>query len=248
MDVLVISGSSSRQRFDDRPVTCRDIDQTDRESLVDAHPEQAAPAADLYTGREHETVATAVESLESVAAVDWQIFSAGYGLVPADTEIVAYDCSFTDVDVLRARAESLGLGPGSLTNVETRRAVSRENGAIDTLESALADGYDLVVLALSSTYVEALGPALEEMPAATTVIAIAADSAASSLGAAHWLPATDRERMLLESNWVDLRGDLLERLAAAIDDEDDLAAICTQPSLAYLRSLGIACDQSSLSR
>lgn len=240
MDVLVISGSSSRQRFDDRPVTCLDIDQTDRESLVEAHPDRAVPAADLYTGREHETVASAVESLAEVAEVDWQIFSAGYGLVPADTELVAYDCSFTDVDVLRERAESLGLEPGSMTHVETRRAVSREIGVIEAFGTALETGYDLVVLALPNTYVEALGPALEEPPAATTIIAIAADSAVSSIGAAHWLPATDRERMLLTSNWVDLRGDLLARLAAAIEDEDDLAAICAEPSLAYLRSLGIA--------
>lgn len=240
MDVLVISGGSSRQRFDERPVTCRDIDETSREELLESHPETVAPAADLYTGREHERVKDAVASLRDRVDVDWKILSPGFGLVSASTELVGYDCPFSDVDVLRARAERLGLSPGELTRKETRQAVSRELGFVAQTRDALSDGYALALIALTTDQLSAVAKAFDRIPANTTAIAIAAASAAESVGECYWLPATDTERTLLGTNWVALRGHLLSRIADAIEDEEDLAAVRDRPALAYFRSLGMA--------
>ena len=240
MDVLVISGGSSRQRFDERPVTCREIDETSREELLAAHPETVAPAVDLYTGREHERVKGAVAALRGCADVDWKILSAGFGLVDDSTDLVGYDCAFSDIDVLRARAERLGLSPAELTRAETRQAVSRELGIPEQLRQALTAGYDLALLSLPTDHLSAVAPALDPIPAGTTAIAIAAESAADSVGDCYWLPATETERTLLGSNWVDLRGHLLSRIARSLDGEADLEAVRERPALAYFRGLGMA--------
>lgn len=240
MDVLVVSGGSSRQQFDERPVTCREIDDTPREDLVETYPDRVAPAADLYTGREHERVKGAVRELRRSADVDWRILSPGYGLVGADTDLVAYDCSFSDIDVLRSRAEGLGLEPEELTRQETRRAVGRELGIHEQSRLALSDGFDLALIALPTDHVSVVAPGLDPVPAGTTAIAIVAESAANSIGDCDWLPATDTERTILGSNWIDLRGHLLATLAESIDGTADLQAVCERPGLAYYRSLGMA--------
>lgn len=240
MDVLVISGGSSRQRFDERPVTCREIDDRTRAELLDAHPEQVATAAELYTGREHELVSDAVATLRRTADVDWRILSAGFGLVDDSTELVGYDCSFSDIDSLRARAERLGLSPGELTRQETRQAVGRELGFHEQLSLTLSDGYDLAVITLPTDHLSAIAPALESLPAETTAIAVAAESAAGSVGDCHWVPAGNTERALLGTNWAELRGKLLSRLSTSIDGEGDLVAIRDRPALAYFRSLGLS--------
>lgn len=240
MDVLVISGGSSRQCFDERPVTCRDIDDASREELLDAHPETVAPAADLYTGREHERVKGAVATLRECADVDWKILSAGFGLVEDSTELVGYDCAFSDIDMLRARAERFGLSPTDLTRDETRQAVSRKLGIAEEIRQALTAGYDIALIVLPTDHLSAVAPALDPVPAGTTAIAIAAESAADSVGDCYWLPARDTERTLLGSNWVDLRGHLLSRIASSLDGDGDLEAVRERPALAYFRGLGMA--------
>jgi hypothetical protein len=239
MDVLVISGGSSRQRFDERPVSCREIDETPREELVGEHPDAAAPAADLYTGREHARIEAAVDDLEAVTEVTWRLLSPGYGVVGPEDELVAYDCSISDVDALRARADRLGLAPGEMTRRETRAAVARSVGMYEAVREALSTGPDLALIALPSDLLTGIGPALERIPDGTTAIAIAAASATDSLGDCHWLPATDTERTLLEANWVTLRGDLLAGLADGITSRSDLDRIAERPQRAYFTSLGM---------
>lgn len=240
MDVLVISGGSTRTAFEASPVACETVDATDRTALVERYPAEARPAAELFLGREHETVARAVGHLETVAAVDWQILTPGFGLVGPETDLVATDCTFADVGALEERARSLDLDTDGATYAETRQAVSRALGLHASVSGAIEDGPDIVLLALTGPYFEAIEPALYSIPEATTAIAIAAEGASGSVGECHWLPATDRERILLGSNWVELRGALLEGLAAGIDDVDALARIAERPSTAYFRSLGLS--------
>jgi len=239
MDVLVISGGSSRQRFDERPVSCPEIDETPREELVGEHPEAAAPAVELYTGREHVRIEAAVADIEAVTEVTWRLLSPGYGVVAPEDELVAYDCPLSDVDALRARADRLGLAPGEMTRQETRVAVARSIGMHDAVRAALSTVPDLALIALPTDLLTGIGPALDRIPDGTTAIAIAAASATDSLGDSHWLPATDTERTLLESNWVTLRGDLLAGLADGITSRSDLDRIAERPQRAYFTSLGM---------
>lgn len=195
--------------------------------------------ANLYTGREHERVKVPVSELRGSADVDWRILSPGYGLVAADTDLVAYDCSFSDIDVLRSRAERLGLAPNELTRQETRRAVGRELGIHEQMRLALSDGFDLALIALPTDQVSVVAPGLDSAPAGTTAIAIVAESAANSVGDCDWLPATETERTILGSNWVDIRGHLLATLVESIDGIGDLQTVYERPALAYYRSHGM---------
>lgn len=239
MDVLVISGGS-QTRDVETEVDCESVDETTREALVEAHPEEASTAEEMYNGREHQHVQHGVGALETVAEVDWQILSAGFGLITPDTQVVPTDCTFNDIDALRSRAAAFGHSPGELTHAGVRRAVGESLHVQQDLTDQLETGYDLVFVILSSNALEVVEPGLGHIPDETTAIAIAAEGAADWVGACHWLPATNTERALLESDWVTLRGALFERLVSGIENETGLRAIGTDPELAYFRSLGVA--------
>lgn len=238
MKLLVVSGTSSRTRFDGEPVDCAEVDGSPLEDHLERSPDQVAPAADLFVGREHESVKRAVGHLEDVADVEWWIMTDGFGLVDASTEVLGTDCSFADTAHLRERARSFGLDPEEMTTAETRQAVARELGVRSKLEER-AEEFDIVVFALTTPYVEAIAPGLEVFPTGTTGLAIAAASVSGSLGDCHWLPATDRERVLIGSNWASLRGDLLERFVMGLDAAT-IESLAEHPGEAYFRSLGLA--------
>lgn len=239
MDVLVISGGS-RSRGEGTGVDCESVDEETREALVENHPDVATTADEMYDGREHQHVRNGVGALEGIAEVDWRILTADFGLVAPDTQVVPTDCTFNDIDALRSRAAAFGHSPGELTHAGVRRAVGEALNVQQDLAGQLETGYDLVFVILPSNGLEVVEPGLREIPEHTTAIAIAAEGAADWIGACHWLPATDTERALLESDWVTLRGALFERLVSGIGDDTDLQTISTDPELAYFRSLGVS--------
>jgi hypothetical protein len=217
MDVLVISGCSGDKVFDDAPIGCEEIDASDREELVQEHPNYVACAAEMYTGEEHGYVQRAHASLPRHAGATWHIVSAGYGVVDEDDELVAYDCTLRDMESVMDRAMRMGNNQTSLTHDEARRVVGRKMGMPGDLRESFGSGYNLVFIVLSEPYLVAVSEALETIPDGLTVIAFASKGSKEYLGEAYWAPATSEVRAALESDNFRLKGELLERVSDEID-------------------------------
>jgi hypothetical protein len=228
MAILVISACSGDKRYDDIPIGCETLDSTNRSDLLQAYSNFVAPAAEMYTGDEHEHVQRAVANLRKYADVTWKIVSAGYGLVAEDEELVADDCSFTDIDPVWDQAKRMGHDPRSLTIDETRRTVGRELNLPNDMKQELASGYDLVFIVLSEPYLVAVADALVEVPDGTTVLAFASKGSKPHIGDAYWVPATGDIRAELGTTWFELRGKLLHELAAE-SNESALGRLAKHP-------------------
>lgn len=108
MDILVISGCSGDKEFDEAQIGCEELDATSHDDLLGTYPGYVAPAAEMYTGDEHEDVQRAVVNVRACCDVTWRIVSAGYGLVAENERIIAYDCTLSDIDAVRDRAKQMG--------------------------------------------------------------------------------------------------------------------------------------------
>jgi len=115
MDVLVISPCSGTKRFD-AVISHEEIDSRERTELLREYPDSVASAAEIYTGREHGHIQSAVDRLSEVANVDWRIISAGFGVLSSSTEIPSYECTFNEIEQVRERAERFGLDVEMMTN------------------------------------------------------------------------------------------------------------------------------------
>lgn len=217
MDVLVISGCSGDKQFDEAPIGCDELDSTSRNDVLETYPDYVAPAAEMYTGDEHQRVQQAVANLRAHADVTWRIVSAGYGLIAENERIVAYDCTLSDIDSVRDRAKRMGHDPSALTIDETRQAVGRELNLPADLKAGLTEGYDLVFVTLSEPYLVATGDAFTELPDGTSVFVFASKGSRSYVGDAYWVPATEDVRASLRTTWFELRGELLWTLSESVD-------------------------------
>ncbi|MFB6178608.1 MAG: hypothetical protein ABEI77_02655 [Halorientalis sp.] len=225
MDILVVSPCSADKRFD--PIgDCETIDTHSRTELVEQYPEQVAPAAELYTGEEHQHVSSAVDTLSEIAAVDWAIISAGFGLVQAETELPSYECAFSEIESVRRRARRMGYNVADLTNDETVKAVGREKDIPQAFSDKVTTGYDLVFVVLSEPYLLSVAQALAEIPDQTTAFALASKGSKHLISECTWIPATEAERQELGTTWMRLRGALLQELAesTAVEELERLAA------------------------
>lgn len=205
-DVLVVSNCSSEKLYEDSSIGCEEIDTTSQEELLERYPGFSAPASNMYTGVEHPYVKSAVANLRELSDVSWKIVSAGYGLLDETDEIMAYDCSTSNIRDVQDRAERMGYDLCERTQRETRQAVAREIGISSCLRKALGPKYDLVFLTLSTPYLIAISEELNDLPGRPNVFAIASNSAKPYVGEANWIPATDEVRAELGSNWHRLRG------------------------------------------
>jgi len=229
MEILVVSACSGDKLYDDPPIRCDGTDSDMRGELMRKYPDYVAPAAEMYVGDEHQIVREAADNLREHGEVSWRILSAGYGLISENEEIVAYDCSLSDIAPVRDRVERLGYNPGSLTIDETRRVIGRETGAVPDLMKALNDGFDLVFLTLSEPYLVAISEALSDVPKDVTVISFASKGSRSYTGDAYWVPATESIRSELGSSWFTVRGELLRNLAG-VADTSTLERIASDPA------------------
>lgn len=220
MDILVVSACSGRKRHE-AILSCADIDDSDRPTLVDRHPEVTAPAVEQYTGREHEHVRRAVSHLRDVIGVnlDWHIVSAGFGLVDSRSSIPAYECTFGDRESVRTRLRRYGHDPDILTNSEEIRALGRELNIPSDLRELLTEEYDLVFVVLGATYLQTLSQVLLDFPTDMPAFAFVAEGASESVGECTWVPATETERAALGTTWLELRGYLFEMFAKDASEE-----------------------------
>lgn len=136
--ILVISPCSGSKRYD-AVVETEEIDTRSREELVREHPDAVTVAEEMYTGREHQLIQSAVREFESIATVDWKIVSAGFGVLSRDTRIPSYDCTFSEIEEVRTRARRMGLDVDSMTNDELVEAVGREKGIPQSLRETLGE-------------------------------------------------------------------------------------------------------------
>ena len=216
MDILVLSPCSKDKRYD--PVLdCEAVDEHLREEFVQEHTEYTTIAADMYTGREHQHVKTAVTHLREVADVDWYIISAGFGLLRDEAKIPSYECSFSDMESVRTRAKRAGYDIDDLTNDETIEAVGREKSIPQAFSTVLNREYDLLFVVLSEPYLLSVADALTEIPEQTTAFAFASNGSRQHVGDCIWIPATETERQALETTWMALRGEQFRELASSAD-------------------------------
>ncbi|APX95384.1 hypothetical protein [Natronorubrum daqingense] len=217
MDVLVVSPCSGSKRHD-AIADCRLVDEENREILIEEFPSSVASAAELYTGREHGHIQSAVKQLSKIATVDWCIISAGFGVLDSEAEIPSYECTFSEIEQVRERAERMGLDIEEMTNSELVAAVSWEKNIPQDLEKILAEGYDLVFVALGTKYLIAAQEALTSMSEETAAFAFASKGSKEFIGDCYWIPATESERSHLGTTWLELRGRELLTLAENIRD------------------------------
>jgi len=217
-DILVISPCSGSKRRDP-VVEVKEIDTRPREELLREHPDAVAVAEEMYTGREHQLIQSAVGELEQIAEVDWQIISAGFGVLSQDTRIPSYDCTFSEVEEVRTRARRMGLDVDSMTNDELAEAVGREKRIPQDLRETLDERYDLVFVALGTKYLLTAQEALTSIPNETTSFAFASKGSRELVGDCHWIPATETERSRFGTTWLELRGMELLTLAENTDEE-----------------------------
>lgn len=151
LDVLVISPCSGTKRFD-AVIGPNEIDSRERTELLREYPDAVASTAEMYAGREHEHIESAVQQLSEFANVDWRIISAGFGVLLAGTEIPSYECTFSEIEQVRQRAERMSLDVDTMTNNELVAALGREKNIPQDLRQILTKGYDLVFVTLGTKY------------------------------------------------------------------------------------------------
>jgi hypothetical protein len=231
LDVLVISPCSGTKRFD-AVIGPEEIDSRYRTELLRDYPDAVDSAAEMYTGREHKHIESAVQQLSEFANVDWRIISAGFGLLSAGTEIPSYECTFSEIEQVRQRAERMNLDVDTMTNNELVAAVGREKNIPQDLRQILTKGYDLVFVALGTKYLIAAQDALTSMPEETTAFAFASKGSKEFIGDCYWIPATETERSQLGTTWLELRGRELLSLAETIKNQQQLEQMQENPERA----------------
>lgn len=218
MNILVLSPCSRRKQYDPA-LDCVAVDTRRRADLVEQFPERVSRAAEMYTGDEHQHVSAAVSELREIATVDWDIISAGFGHIHETTPVPAYDCGFSDLESVRARAERFAYNVEELTNAETIQAVAREKRIPQDVRETLTFEYDLLFVVLSEPYLCSVTDALTEIPDQTTAFAIASKGSKHLIGDCTWIPATETERQALGTTWMELRGEQFWKIASAIDPQ-----------------------------
>ena len=231
MEILVVSPCSGSKQYD-AVADCGQVDEKSRGTLIEEFPESTSSAAEMYTGREHGHIQSAVERLSEVANVDWCIISAGFGVVSSSTEILSYECTFNEIEQVRERAEMFGLDVAEMTNNELIVAVSREKSIPQDLRKIITKDYDLVFVALGTKYLIAAQEALTSMPEETTAFAFASKGSKKFIGDCYWIPATEAERSHLSTTWLELRGRELLSLAQNNRNEEHFEQLRDAPEKA----------------
>ncbi|WP_276279276.1 hypothetical protein [Halorussus caseinilyticus] len=228
LDVLVISPCSGTKRFD-AVIGPEEIDSRGRTELLREYPDAVTSAAEMYTGREHENIKSAVKQLSEVADIDWRIISAGFGVLSAGTEIPSYECTFSEIEQVRQRAERMNLDVDTMTNNELVAAVGREKNIPQDLRQIFAEGYDLVFVALGTKYLIAAQEALTSLPEETNALAFASNGSKEYIGDCYWIPATEEERGHFGTTWLELRGRELLSLAENVKNRRHLERLRVNP-------------------
>jgi len=167
----------------------------------------------------HRLIQSAVHELDQIATADWQIISPGLGVLSHETRMPSYDCTFSEIEQVRTRAQRMGLDVDAMYNDELVEAVGREKGIPQSLRQTLGESYDLAFVALGNKYLLSAREALTSIPNETTPFAFESKGGRELVGDCHWIPATEDERSQFGIRGLELRGQELRSLVENADED-----------------------------
>ncbi|WP_423743914.1 hypothetical protein V5735_13005 (plasmid) [Haladaptatus sp. SPP-AMP-3] len=225
MSILVISACSGSKKYD-AEVGQQETDAKSRVELL-AEVESTASAREMYTGREHQHVRSAVEQLEQVTTVDWHIISAGLGLVRSDESICSYECTFSGKSKgeLRERAIALGIQPDGQTKDDLISNIGDAKGISRDLLALGPESYDYVLFVLGREYFMAANHAVTNLPDSTNAIAFASEANRKHIGNCRWIRSSEQERAELGVAFIELKG---QQLLSFVEDSKTLDEFTAQ--------------------
>ncbi len=221
MKILVFASCSKRKSisYPTEP-KCKDIVMKEmKDSFVDQFPEKRT-ARNLYRGSLNISINSAVTQLRDFFDVGYYIVSAGFGIVEENEFVPPYNCSFSQMnnEDLIERARALRIPEDFQEIVEKEKP-------------------DLMYLALSKTYLTALGDWDTDLPCATIaftestskkVITLPADNIAVQeashlgLGPIHGVVGYKGDLLLLTTRFVKNQKNPEKALLEILETPEDL--------------------------
>ena len=165
-------------------------------------------AEDLYTGLQHVRLMEGVRRVREergIGSVDLWILSAGYGLIPADREIVPYECTFQGM-----KAREIGVWAQHLHVPEDTRQFFMKPA-------------DLVLVLLSDAYLRALALDEDVTFAAPTLFFTgkASQKRVKGQGTLRTVLLTNREAKCFSCGLVGLKGEVARRILHHLIEEGE---------------------------
>lgn len=204
MNILVIDQCSGAKSYPDEGVVVgrEEIDASSLEDLRERDDTISVPARKLYTGRQQQYVAEAVDSLRAQGhTVDRYFVSAGFGLVSEREKLPPYDITFADMDddEIQTRGDELGVFE-------------------DVLQVTTADVYDVIFLVLGSDYYRAvdLDGIVSSIPDETLVVLFNQEDLAAEYDNVASIPARTDEAKTQGTIVIALKGVYLNNFAGHV--------------------------------
>lgn len=222
MRVLVVDQCSNKKALPDNceRVDKSTIDDVGQEELLQKEGVITCPARDLYSGRQQRLVSRAVDQMRTVEVqVDRYFVSAGFGIVPEDQSLPAYDVRFQSKEHAEKRGSELGL-PEAVTQL-----------------IAGQEKYDVVFLLLGATYYEAIDVenAVREAPVETFVVVFNRDDLAEDDSTTLSLRANAETGSKYGGGAIGVKGTYLKNFASNVvagrnvESVSDVEKYCTNP-------------------
>ena len=220
MRVLVIDQCSSDK---DLPDDCdrlseSEIDEQELEGLLQREDLVSRPARNLYDGRQQRLVTEAVDQMTAAEIhVDRFFVSAGFGLVPENRELPAYDVRFKNKGHARRRGRELGL-PAEVAH-----------------RVATAETSDVIFLLLGATYYEAIDieNAIRQAPEGAFVVIFNRDDLVADRPNTLSLAANTKTGSKYGGGAIGVKGTYLKNFAAnvaagnTIESVSNIESYCT---------------------
>lgn len=222
MRVLVIDQCSNDK---DLPDGCDKlsesvIDEQGLEDLLKREDIVSRRARNLYDGRQQRLVTEAIDQMTAAEIpVDRYFVSAGFGLVPENQELPAYNVRFQNKGHARRRGQELGL-----PNEVAQRVTTSEKP-------------DVIFLLLGATYYEAIDVenVVKQVPEDTLVVVFNRDELVDGFSNALSLTANTETGSKYGGGAIGVKGTYLKNFAAnvatgkAVENIADIEKYCTTP-------------------
>ncbi len=222
MHILVIDQCSSKKDVPDGHEGLDEtaVDNNKLTELLEREDVVSRRARNLYTGRQQRFVTEAIEQLTDAGEdVERYFVSAGFGLVPEEQALPAYNVRFRNKGHAKTRGRELDLP--------------------DTVSEKIdSESYDLVFLPLGATYYEAidLEKTVEEAPDDAYVVVFNHDDLAAEHANVISLTANTETGSKYGGGAIGVKGTYLKNFAAniaagaTVDDLADIERLCTTES------------------
>ncbi|WP_435123804.1 hypothetical protein [Halobaculum sp. D14] len=222
MRVLVIDQCSNDK---DLPDDCdrlseSEVDNHDLEELLQKDDTVCRRARNLYDGRQQRLVTEAVDQMTTAEVpVDRYFVSAGFGLVPENQELPAYNVKFQNNGHARRRGREMGLPDDVANHVEK----SEES--------------DIIFFLLGATYYEAIDVenAVQQAPEDVYVVVFNRDELVADRSNALSLTANTKTGSKYGGGAIGVKGTYMKNFAAnvaagaTVTDITDIESYCTTP-------------------